>query len=294
MSVEAVRTRFPDGRWHFQHGPIDLIILAEGEHETVEHSHELAWRRFRNLLHELVQELPLLRAPVSDGPCPVQGPVARRMWWACAPLREEFITPMAAVAGAVADTVADFYRRHGVRRAAINNGGDIALVLAPGEAMRVGIVADAYRGKNAPAGEVFIQRGAPGTGLVGGVATSGWRGRSQSLGIADAVTVLAASAAEADAAATLIANAVNVTHRLIERRPATQIKDDTDLGERLVTVKVPPLPRGAVAQALRGGARRARHWLAKERIAGAALLCQGQARIVGAGIRAIPPIMASP
>ena len=57
MSVEAVRTRFPDGRWHFQHGPIDLIILAEGEHETVEHSHELAWRRFRNLLHELVHHI---------------------------------------------------------------------------------------------------------------------------------------------------------------------------------------------------------------------------------------------
>ena len=52
-----------------------------------------------------------------------------------------------------------------------------------------------------------------------GIATSGWRGRSFSLGIADAVTVLAATAAEADAAATVIANAVDLPgHPAIDTR----------------------------------------------------------------------------
>ena len=66
-----------------------------------------------------------------------------------------------------------------------------------------------------------------------GVATSGWRGRSFSLGIADAVTVLAATAAAADAAATIIANAVDLPgHPAIARRPASELEDDSDLGDR--------------------------------------------------------------
>jgi ApbE superfamily uncharacterized protein (UPF0280 family) len=67
------------------------------------------------------------------------------------------------------------------------------------------------------------------------VATSGWRckgkgGRSFSFGIADAVTVLAGSAAAADAAATVIANAVDLPgHGAITRRPASAIDPDSDL-----------------------------------------------------------------
>jgi uncharacterized protein len=65
---------------------------------------------------------------------------------------------------------------------------------------------------------------------VRGIATSGWRGRSFSRGIADSVTVLAKTAAMADAAATVIANAVNVVHPGIVRRPACDIRDDSDWG----------------------------------------------------------------
>ena len=69
-----------------------------------------------------------------------------------------------------------------------------------------------------------------------GIATSGRHGRSFSLGIADAVTVLARTASQADAAATIIANAVDLPgHPAIVRCPANELQPDSDLGARLVT-----------------------------------------------------------
>jgi ApbE superfamily uncharacterized protein (UPF0280 family) len=107
------------------------------------------------------------------------------------------------------------------------------------------------------------------------VATSGWRGRSQSLGIADSVTVLAATAAQADAAATVVANAVNLDDARIQRASASSLRDDTDLGERLVTVAVPLLPTAAVQQALQAGLQVARQLQAQGLLQAALLACQG-------------------
>ena len=274
------RTPLPGGRWHFAHGPIELVIGAEvgrGDPDTaLSTAHEQAWVRFQTVLRELVAELPLLRLPVQPGPCPVQGPVARRMWQACAALPTDFITPMAAVAGAVAQEFLAPYAHAGLQRAYVNNGGDIALHLAPGAQWRVGMVADIAKRRAALDGGFTLQASDP----VRGVATSGWRGRSHSLGIADAVTVLAATAAQADAAATVIANAVNPTQRDedlgIERAPACSLKDDSDLGERLVTVQVPALPAGVVAAALRRGARIAEQLREAGLIHASVLSCQGQ------------------
>jgi ApbE superfamily uncharacterized protein (UPF0280 family) len=294
------RTPLPGGRWHFAHGPIELVIgadIASGAPErtlltaaalpmtrrapaaseaTVQVAHERAWARFQSVLQELVAELPLLRQPVQPGPCPVHGPVARRMWHACAALPTDFITPMAAVAGAVAQEIVAPYAQAGLQRAYVNNGGDIALHLAPGAQWRVGMVADIAKRRTALDGSFTLRASDP----VRGVATSGWRGRSHSLGIADAVTVLAATAAQADAAATVIANAVNPTEpdtRLgIERAPACSVKDDSDLGSRLVTVLVPALAAGAVTAALRRGAKVAQQLQHAGLIHAAVLACQGQ------------------
>lgn len=261
------RARLADGRWHFQHGPIDLVIGADGP--AAEAAHEAAWLRFVTVLEELVSELPALRAPVLHD-CPLRGTVARRMWMACAPFAAGFITPMAAVAGSVAQEIVAAYERPGVARAWVNNGGDIALHLAPGTSVRVGIVGDlADVGLD---GAFTVEAGSP----VRGIATSGWRGRSFSLGIADSVTVLARTAAMADAAATVIANAVNVEHPLVARRPANELKDDSDLGARLVTVDVPPLPRERLDEALENGMVRARELQQHGLIASAVLHAQGR------------------
>jgi ApbE superfamily uncharacterized protein (UPF0280 family) len=281
----ATRARLPDGRWHFQHGPIDLILAADGDPRAVARAFETAATRFATILVELVGELPLLRRPVQQA-TGVVGPVARRMVAACFPHQDDFITPMAAVAGAVADEVIECFRAEpGVRRAYVNNGGDIALHLSPGEHFRVGVFADLGRVERRDAfaldGDFAVHAAQP----VRGVATSGWRGRSFSLGIADSVTVLASSAAQADAAATVIANAVNVDAEGIVRRPASALKDDTDLGDRLVTVEVGNLSPGSVAGALDAGEGHARELVRRGLIWAAWLSLQGCSRAVGAGER---------
>ncbi len=236
----------------------------------------------QGVLAELVGELALLRQPVSEVPCPLRGPIARRMWQACAPFSAEFITPMAAVAGSVAEELIAFYQRPGIERAWLNNGGDIALHLAPGQSVRVGLFSDLARfdlanmQRLSADGRFEIHH----HDAVRGVATSGWRGRSLSLGIADSVTVLAATAAQADAAATMIANAVNVPDPHIGRRPAHACRDDSDLGERLVTTRVPPLAPSQVHLALDAGQARARALQARGLVWAVLLVCQDQWRHV--------------
>ena len=283
--MHAERRQLDAQRWHFTHGPIDLVIEADGDADAVAAAHADAWARFEALLVELVGELPTLRTPIApiDGPCTLRGVIARRMWQACAPFgARQFITPMAAVAGAVADEIIAFYRRPGIARAWVNNGGDIALHLAAGQHARVGLFADLaqfdVRQTDAIAtdGQFDIHAHQP----VRGVATSGWRGRSFSLGIADSVTVLAATAAQADAAATVIANAVNADDAAIRRLPANECKDDSDLGGIAVTVGVPPLAPDTVRHALDAGVARAES-LRRDGLAWAAVLvCQGQWRLV--------------
>lgn len=233
--------RLSDGRLHLQHGPIDLVVFG-AEEELAR-----AQQRFATVLDELVAELPLLRTPVGAAYPLAGGAIARRMVAAVWPHRAVFVTPMAAVAGAVADEVLAAMRPAG--KAYVNNGGDIAVHLPAGATFDAGIVANLHE----PAIDATLR-----LEHSCGVATSGWRGRSQSLGIADAVTVVARSAAAADAAATLIANAVNVAHPAIERRPAHEVKEDSDLGGRRVTVGVGALPWPAVRAALAAGTKAAR------------------------------------
>jgi uncharacterized protein len=277
---KAARAQFPDGRWHFQHGPIDIVIGAVGDPLAITGAVERAWRRFEAILPELAGELAILRLPVQDAGA-LRGPVARRMLHACWPHREDFITPMAAVAGAVADELMPFFSADpGIRKAYVNNGGDIAVHLAPGEALRIGLYADLKRVANARQhldGAFDMRAETP----VRGVATSGWRGRSHSLGIADSVTVVARTAAQADAAATMIANSVNVDHPAIERARANSLRTDTDLGERLVTVDVGLLAPAAIRAALDAGVARAQALIDLRLAAGAVITLKDNYRVLG-------------
>ncbi|MEJ8812311.1 UPF0280 family protein [Variovorax ureilyticus] len=279
--MSAQRTALDGGRWHLNHGPIDIVAEAHGDAAEVAAAHEHAWQRFRTILDELVGELPLLRQPVG-AECALRGPIAQRMWRACAPFSAGFITPMAAVAGAVAQELIGCFDRPGIERAWLNNGGDIALHLAPGHSVRIGLFADLARfdprdtGPLTTDGQFEIDAAMP----VRGVATSGWRGRSFSLGIADSVTVLAATAAEADAAATVIANAVNVDDPGIHRLPANECKDDSDLGDLLVTRDVQTLAPAQVRRALDAGVACAQALQRVGLVWSVVLVCQGQWRMV--------------
>ncbi|GJD62092.1 UPF0280 family protein [Methylobacterium frigidaeris] len=266
-----------DGRLHLQHGPIDLVLRAYGAEAAVAEAHRAAVGRFSTILGELVGELPELRKAMSARP-QVRGAVARRMVAACRP-HKEFITPMAAVAGAVADEIlAAMCEAAPLDKAFVNDGGDIALHLTEGETLTVGVAADFSRGP-VPAmnGRVILSH-ADG---IGGIATSGRQGRSFSLGLADSVTVLARDAAGADAAATLIANAVDLPdHPGVDRAPATDLDPDSDLGDRLVTVAVPALSTDAISDALEAGRRRAAAMRAAGLIRSVALMLQGRSVVL--------------
>ncbi len=267
----------PGGRLHLQHGPIDLVIKAESDADSLRKAYAAATLRFQTVLGQLAAELPLLRCPLTGETLPLAAsPVARRMIAACWPHRARFITPMAAVAGAVADEIRDvMLESASLRTLYVNNGGDIAVHVAPGENLRIGVVPDP--GTPTQMGQITVDSGSG----IGGIATSGWRGRSFSLGVADAVTVVAPSAAAADAAATMIANAVSVNHSAVRRAPAFSLDPDSDLGDLAVTVGVDALPTSLRREALDAGLHHAQGLASARLILGAVLTLRGETRICG-------------
>lgn len=284
MNQRAQIRLLPDGRrLHLHDGPIDLIVEAFGLPGEIETAYRAARTRFVTVLDELCSELSFLRLACSEeSPWP-RGAVARRMMAAVRPFGTEyFITPMAAVAGAVAEeTLGVMVSAAELSRAYVNDGGDIALHLSAGETFIVGMV-------NLPEMTRPCRPSLLGTTMlrstdpVRGIATSGWRGRSFSLGIADAVTVLADRAAAADAAATIIANAVDLPgHPAIVRVAACELSPDSDLGDRMVTQAVGELTMEEVDRALAAGVRAADQLLRIGLIRSAALSLQGETRVVG-------------
>ena len=324
--MSAVAALLPDGRLHLQHGPIDCLCRSWGEAPEVRAAYGQAAGFFGSVLDGLCAELPLLRTPLPARRA--EGAVARAMQVACLPLADRFITPMAAVAGAVADAVlAAMVRGRWLSKAFVNNGGDIAFYLAPGESLRCGLVADltlaesswpglsgrastrvrapiparaAIGGPDKPGhdeedtaprtqplppssldGTFLLTSGHPARGLAtSGRACKGRGGRSFSFGIADSVSILARSAAEADAAATIVCNAVDLPgHPAIDRRPASAIDPASDLGDRLVTYEIGPLTDAEIEIALDAGGSMADTLLRAGLIEGAVLTLCGQTRI---------------
>ena len=269
----------PDGRrLHMQDGPIDVIVEAFGAISEIEVAYGAAAHRFVEILDELCGELEFLRRPACEGGDLPSGAIARRMMAAVRPYASQiFITPMAAVAGAVAEEILDtMIAAAKLSRAYVNDGGDIALHLAPSEKFVVGMVERPDRASLF--GTTTIDFAQP----IRGIATSGWRGRSFSLGIADAVTILADTAAMADAAATVVANAVDLPgHPRVGRVRASDLAPDSDLGERLVTQSVGELTPGEIGDALEAGSRLAESLRGSGLIRAAALNLRGDTRAIG-------------
>ena len=198
------------------------------------------------------------------------------------PFADRFITPMAAVAGAVADEICAAMVAGGdLRRAYVNDGGDIALHLSPGESFDVGLVPV----PNRPAllGKVTVRAHEP----IRGVATSGRHGRSFSLGIADAVTVLAADAARADAAATVIANAVDLPgHPAIGGCPRPSWSPTPTSGRAWSRPRSGRSSADEVAQALAAGVEEAERMRADGLLAAAVLCLDDQVAAVASPVLA--------
>lgn len=278
--INSAHIRWINGgrRLHLQHGPIDLIVSVEGDQAAVSAAYGRAIDAFPAILPELANELNHLRIPLLPGMTNrLHGQIARRMFDAARVYAgNHYITPMVAVAGSVADFVlAVILNGKLPTRASVNNGGDIALFLHESERFDVGIC------DNIQAGSIASTVTVRHSDQIGGIATSGWAGRSHSFGIADAVTVLAPDGASADCAATMIANAVNLPDcPKIQRLPANELFPDSDLGDRLVTTGVGSLDSAQVRYALNQGQQVAERLLATGLIKGAFISLQGEMTVI--------------
>lgn len=267
----ATANMLPDQkRLHLNHGPIDLVIQAFGPAANVTTAYRNATKRFQTILPELVSELDALRQPVNPHQR-FKGQIARHMHHAVNIDYAGFVTPMAAVAGAVADEVISVIATESnILKAYVNNGGDIALHMKPNTKFNIAIAGQTDR--------IALTA----EDKINGIATSGWHGRSFSFGIADDVTVLARNAAAADVVATLIANAVDLPDSAkITRAPANTLSPDSDLGNRKVTTGVARLKRREIQTALARGASLARVFLKRGLIRAARLNLQGETCIIG-------------
>lgn len=266
----AAVAMLPDGRrLHLHHGPIDLIVEAFGADTA--YAYQRTSDRFASVLDELVSELENLRKPIRQNRV-FDGVIARRMQKSASLFLPEFLTPMACVAGAVADTILSvLVDGQPFSKAYVNNGGDVAFYLNKGEHIEAAVAAEYPAGITINAHEPYR-----------GIATSGWRGRSFSFGIADSVSVVAANATIADAAATLIANHVDLpNHPGITRTPAVSLSPDSDLGARRVTTDVGPLTLDETTSALNRGAEFAGMLVRTGNIGGAILTLNNQSRQTG-------------
>ncbi len=265
-----------------QHGPIELLIQVDGDKHESAAAFEQAVAYFDTVLVSIVDELPLLRSPASViQNHAFKSDVSQCMADAVNPFSRSFVTPMASVAGSVAQCVLSaLCCQRNLTRAFVNNGGDIALYLNNSTSnddafYTVGICSDITTAEQDAS--VCIDKHS----AVRGIATSGWQGRSHSLGIADAVTVLAHSASTADVAATLIANRITLPYSpKIQSVAANELLPDSDLGTLAVTVAVDTLTPSECRQALFAGEQCARALCDEGLIDSAYLSLQGMNVVV--------------
>lgn len=215
--------------------------------------------RHRNLLGRHFLEI---REQITDS-------LALKMIDSVLQIGDEDMTPMAAVAGTIADEVADFLFQRGMTKAVVDNGGDVAIRADREAPVTVGIRPDV----NDRAVAYVI--GLDPDLRSHGVATSGLGGRSLTRGIASAATVVAPTASLADAAATAVANASFLEDEQVFRRPAEEIDPYTDIAGLDITVKVGPLSEETKSRAVSQAIRKAEDLVRRGIILGAFVAVQG-------------------
>jgi ApbE superfamily uncharacterized protein (UPF0280 family) len=250
-------------------GPMRLVIHAGVGRVAQPHAAVRAARESVVFLERLARARPLLGRGFHDTLARVSEPLALTMIASVEAVGDHDLTPMAAVAGTIADAVADFLVERGQTRVIVENGGDVAVRTVDGEAVTVGIRTEV--GNARPAHVVALDPGRS----AWGVATSGVGGRSLTRGVVSAATVVAATASLADAAATAVANASRVADDAVARRAAEDLDPHTDIPGLSVTVSVGPLAEETRRRALAQSIRRAEDLVQRGVIFGAFAALQG-------------------
>ncbi len=251
-------------------GPATLVLKGEKDGREYTFDRAAVAARVEAILTDIRECLPVLKERAWRIKKPGALPsVAKKMIAAALAIDAETLTPMAAVAGAVADELKEFLKEDGLEFISVNNGGDIAVHNGFKKQVTVGI-GDIRKSNASP----YLLRIA---GLADfGVATSGFGGRSLTLGVADMVSVVALSPPVADAAATFICNNTSLEDPSIVRRRAADIDPLTDIPEEFVTVQIGPLSTQRVREALARGQAAAERLKREGRISEAVLLMRGE------------------
>jgi ApbE superfamily uncharacterized protein (UPF0280 family) len=259
----------PGGAVMVECGPMRLVIHAWVGRVPQPQSALRGANEAVGFLERVARARPLLGRGFCETLERVREPLALKMAASVQAVGDEDLTPMAAVAGTIADAVADFLVDRGQTRVIVENGGDVAIRNSEGEALTVGIRPEV--------GDARI------THVIGldtgrsswGVATSGFGGRSLTRGVVSAAMVVAADASLADAAATAVANASRSEAEAVACRPAEAVDPQTDIPGLSVTVAVGPLGKPAREQALARSIRRAEELVERGVIFGAFAALQG-------------------
>ena len=230
-----------DNKLFLRHGPINIVLEAIGIDKDLAYQNVKEY--FETILEQLVLDMDLLKKEVVFNR-KFNNKISQSMQDATEKYSPTFITPMAAVAGSIADNILRvLINDTNLEKAYVNNGGDVSFYLNKNQIMKSSLAAI----PNMIAEIKYKDKSR-------GIATSGWRGKSFSRGIADSVTVLADNAAMADAAATMIGNAVDIyNHPKIKKRPANEIYEDSDLNNLLITFEVGNLTKFEIKEALKNG-----------------------------------------
>jgi ApbE superfamily uncharacterized protein (UPF0280 family) len=243
----------------FENGKPVVSLAKEGAHLGVK------------VLEDLARFLPVIKKRSLELEIEETFPdVVQKMIEATKKMVEPDLTPLAAVAGAASDVVADFIFSKGGTKIIVDNGGDIAIRLREGEVARVGVKTEIDADR--PTYLITIDS----TMGIGGVATSGLGGRSFTKGIASAATVLSKTASFADAAATVIGNFTTVEDPNILRTLAEKIYPDTDIPGEWVTIRVGELSQEKIEKALDESLSKAYGIIQKGLINGALIALRGR------------------
>lgn len=239
---EAFRV-LDDGRVFVDYGPASMVITAKCGDEWLSQLACEAFPVIEAALAEIAQALPDLRRYPKDADFSHLSGLPRVMAESALATGEGTLTPMATVAGTVADTVADWLFVRGADFVAVNNGGDIALRLGPGRQLRMGILPDLDGGIT----QVVTIRAEDG---IGGVCTSGLGGRSLTRGIARSVTVFSRRCAQADACATHLANCSFIQSPRVHTCRAGELEPESDIADLTIVRSVDTLTEEEVTRGL--------------------------------------------
>ncbi len=278
-----------EGMVLLEHGPVTMVLEARLGDKPRTDIVKRAAQRVITLFEELAGELETAKKAASlleNSLDRVHSRVLRRMLGSVRRLGEPDFTPMAAVAGSLADFAVEEMVQTGADYATANNGGDIAFhVPAAKKEFNIGIISDLSEGR------ITHRLGVGRESGIGGIATSGFGGRSLTRGIASAVTVMAETASLADAAATSVANACDADDPQVERCLAEDLDYDTDIRGLTVTRTIGKLRDESVRIALARGSNRAAELCGSGMIKGAVLFVSGRMEIQWSG--SLPPFSVS-